>query len=837
MRDFLYCIRLLRRSPGFTTVAILSLALGIGANTAIFSASWVLLSQPLQVRDPGSLLAITNEFTIPRGMRGVSQINGSMFRDPTSGRGYRATLSYPAYEALRDAATDTADVFGYSFVREVNIALDGLSTTGAAALVSGNYFTGSGAAIALGRALTGDDDRVGASAAVISHRFWTSALGSDPAVVGRPIRINGVPFTIVGVSGPGFTGMSRGGFFPPMDITIPLHAQPAVVPAWAPVGESLFANDSVFWIHSMARLHAGTPIAQLEAKLSASFAAWMKASSALSYQQATGVEVHLLPGGGGLDVLSPRIEQPVRILTAVSAIVLLLACVNLANLMLARGVARAKEISIRLALGSSRRRLIQQALVESLILSVAGAGLGLWIGVFGGRILLRILSSNTGPVAMTLDVNWRMLAVTAAIACVATMLCGVLPAMRLVRRSVVPSMKSTVGATTGAPRLRPATILMAVQVAASLPLVAGAGLFLQTINNLERVDLGFNPERLVSFRIDPSLSGYERTRVEQVYEQVLDRIRRTTGVSSATLVTEPLLAGFSSNTSMLLADGTRREVYFNRIGPDYFATFGIPVVAGRAIEARDHLKAPRVAVINQAAATALFGAEPPIGQRVNLLTVDAEVVGVVRDTKYDSIRKAAVPTVFLSYLQTTPPLTLGAMHVVARTTVAPAALTSTFRSVVASVDGDVPVSRMTTQAEQIEASIGTELAFTRLLVAFGAFALFLACIGLHGLTAYAVARRTSEIGLRVALGAQRGDVLWLILRQGVIVTTLGLAAGIPITITASKAVASLLYGVTPLDPASLATATVVLMVVAGMAAYVPARRAATLDPLAALRIE
>jgi len=837
MHDLRYALRVLWRSPGFAGIAILSLALGIGANTAIFSVSWVLFSQPLAVQDPDHLLAITNKLTIPRGMRGMYQINGADYRDPVSGRDYRANFSFPAYLTLREAAGDAADVFAYSFVREANIALDGWSTTAAATLVSGNYFRGTGAAIVRGRALTDDDDRPGTSAAVISYRFWMTALGGANAVLGRSIRVNGVPFTIVGVSGPGFRGMSRGGFFAPMDVTLPLHAQPVVSPQWGPPGESLFTSDLVFWIHSMARIREGTPIAPLQARLEAAFSAWMKASSVPSYHAATNVEVRLLPGGRGVDILSRRAGQPLRILTGVVAIVLLLACVNLANLMLARGVARTKEISIRLALGSGRGRLVRQALVESLVLAAAGAAIGVWIGVVGGRALLRMLTVSSGPIAMTLDVNWRLLAVTAAIACVATIGFGVFPALRLVRRDIVPMMKSASAGAAGAPRLRPATVLMSIQVAVSVPLVVGAAIFLQTVHNLGRVDLGFSPDRLVSFRIDPSLSSYDRAHVEQIYERILDRLRGTPGVSSATLVTDPLLAGTHSNTTVTLADGSKRDIYFNRIGPDYFTTFGIPLIAGRAVDARDRTESPRVIVINEAAAAAFFGSASPLGGRLTMFGADTEVVGVVRDTKYDSVRQATAPTMFLPFLQTSPPLTLGAMHVVVRTNVAPAAMTGTLRGVVADVDRDVPVSRMKTQTDQIEETLGTEFAFTRLLLAFAAFALFLACIGLHGLTAYAVARRTSEIGLRMALGAQRSDVLWLIMRQVVVVTVVGLAAGVPLAIAGGKAVASLLYGVKPIDPASLVIATVVMTVVAGVAAFVPARRAAQLDPLTALRVD
>ncbi|HTM24244.1 MAG TPA: ABC transporter permease [Vicinamibacterales bacterium] len=839
MGDIRYAWRVLRRSPGFAAIAVLSLALGIGANTAMFGVSWVLFSQPLTVSDPDELVAVTDRLTLPRGpgMRGMWQINGASYRDPATGRSYRANLSFPAYMALRNAAGGAADVFAYSFIRESNISVDGWSMTGAGALASGNYFRGAGAAIALGRALTDDDDRPGASSAVISHRFWATAMGADPAAIGRPIRVNGVPFTIVGVSGPGFVGMSRGGFFPPVDVTIPLHAQPAVTPAWGPTGESLFTSDGVFWIHAMARVKKGTALPPLEAKLTATFAAWLKGSSQPSYQRATDVEVRLLPGGRGVDELSRRARQPVRILTAVVAIVLLLACVNLANLMLARGVARARETSIRLALGSGRLRLVRQAFLESLLLSAAGSALGLWIGVFSGRALLRMFTAGAGPIAMTLSADWRTLAVTAAVACAATVLFGVLPSVRLVRRDITPAMKSAVAVGAGPPRLRSATILMAAQVAVSVPLIAGAAIFLQTMHNLQRVDLGFNPDRLVSFRIDPSLSGYERARVAQTFELTLDRVRAVPGVSAATLVGEPLLAGSSSNTTVTREDGTTADVYFNRIGPDYFATMGIPLIAGRPIDERDRLGAPRVVVINESAARTLFGAASPLGRHFRMFNVETEVAGVARDTKYDSLRKAPPPAIFLAYAQTVTPLTLGAMYVVARTTAAPAALMGALRGVVSDVDRDVPVSRMKTQTEQIQETLGTELAFTRLLVTFGAFALFLACIGLHGLTAYSVARRTSEIGLRIALGAQRGNVLWLILRQAVVVTAIGLAAGIPMTIAGTRAVAAVLYGVRPADPLSLSAAVGLMSAVTALAAYLPAHRAARLDPLTALRAE
>jgi predicted permease len=840
MHDFFYGCRVLRRSPGFAAVAVLSLALGIGANTAIFSVSRALFSDPLPVAHPERLFAVANRLTTPRGMPGVSQINGTSYRDPVSGQSYRAPMPYSAFVALRAAAGRDADLFGFTFVREANISIGGLSTTGAGVLVSGNYFSGSGAGIVLGRPIADGDDHPGASVAVISHRFWLSATGGDPSVLGKAIRFNGVPFTVVGVTAPGFLGMSRGGFFPPMDVTVPLQAQPAIQPDWLNGQRSLFHDDRTFWVHAMARLADGVTPATLQRKLAATFAQTLKSSNAPWAHQATGIDLRLLPGGRGVDELGRRASQPVQVLTAVVAIVLLLACVNLANLMLARGVARQKETSIRLALGSGRLRLVRQALIESLIVSAVGAGIGLFIGVAGGRALLVMLTASSGPVAMTIDANWGTLAVTATIACAATVVFGLAPTLRLLRRDVGSTLKTATTAGTGAPRLRAGALLMTLQVAISVPLVAGAAIFLRTVYNLGSVDLGFNPDRLVSFRIEPALNGYDRDRVNRTFARVLDRVRSVPGVTSATMMEEPLLTGWSSDTTFTRDDGSKFDLYYNQIGPDYFSTLNIPIVGGRAIDVSDTAAAPRVVVVNETAARAMFGRGPAVGRHVRVFTDhDVEVIGVVRDTKYDSVRKAIVPTMFVPYAQGPGVAAFGAraMYVLARTAAPPAALMGAIRGAASDVDRDVPVSKMKTQTEQIQETLGTELAFTRILVAFGAFAMFLACIGLHGVTAYSVARRTSEIGVRIALGAQRGDVFWLVLRQVVVITAAGLAVGIPVAIWAGRGVRALLFGVKPADPLSLAGAAIVMMVVAAVAGYLPARRAAGLDPLTALRVE
>jgi predicted permease len=838
MRDLRYVLRALRKSPGFAVVAVASLALGIGANTAIYGVARALLTDPLPVAEPERLMAVAHQFTPPKGVRGIWQINGTSHRDPATGRSYRAPISYPVYRALRDAAAGSADVFAFTFLRELNVSAENQAVSCGGVLATGGYFSGLGVGIALGRPLTDEDDRPGASAAVISHALWTRLFGGDPAVVGRQVRINAVRFTIVGVTAPGFVGVSKGGFFPPTDITIPLGAQPALMPQWGPPGRSLFLADEVFWLHAMARLKAGASVSGLQTVLTTRFAGMLAESSYPALRQASAVELHLVPGGRGVDELSRRVEQPLGILRGVAIAVLLIACVNLANLMLARGVARQREMSIRLALGSGRLRLVRSAILESVCLSAAGGVLGVALGIAAGRVLLAMLTASTGTTAISVPVQWRLIAMAAALACGAGLLCGLLPAVRFARRDYATALKQV--AASVAPRLGVGRLLMGAQVAISVPLLLGAVLFLRTLHNLDRVDPGFDPERLVLFRLDPSLNGYDRERVERMYAEVRERVETVPGVRSATLMGETLLRGWSSSTTVTIGRSEPSDMYFNTVGPRFFETLGIPLVAGRAIGVQDDGHAPRVAVVNETAVRKFFNGTSPIGGRIHAASfgqgpVDFEVVGVVKDSKYDSLRKAAVPTMFLPYAQLTG--AISSLTVAVRAAGDPSALGAALRSAVAEVDSDVPVNNLRTQAAQIAETLGTERAFTRLLVTFGLFALFLACIGLHGVTSYSVARRTSEIGIRVALGARRADVVWLVLRQVVAIAACGLAVGIPLAMLSTRLVRAMLYGVEPADPLSLALACAVMSVVAGLAGFFPARRAARLDPLKALRCE
>ena len=731
---------------------------------------------------------------------------------------------------MRDALGASADLAGFNLAPGVTIATEGRPPiAGAGLLVSGNFFATVRPPLAIGRALVESDDAPGAPAvAVIGYGLWTRLFGNDPRAVGRTIRVNDALVTIVGVTGAPYRGLSQGGYIAETDITLTLAQQPLVTSKWAEPGQSLFTAENVYWVRAIARVPAGADAAITDTLRTTLRSAL--ATGGLTAAQAAIAAPRLFPGERGLDSLRTTAVQPLRVLLVVVGVVLLIACLNVAGLMLARGVSRQRELVVRRALGAGRARIMRQLLLESVILSFAGGAAGLLLALVTAPMLQSMLASGLGTSGVSVTLDWTLIGVTSALACAVGIVSGLLPALRFSRQS--QSLLQSRGGGAGAPRLMVGRALLALQIAVSLPLVVGAGLFLRTLHNLGSLELGFNPRGLVLFVIDPTLGGKAPNRTATVFPRLLERLEAIPGVTSATLIENALISGWESDSTVTI-DGHQGSMYMNAVGPHYLETMEVPLVAGRGISADDGDGSPRVVVINQAAVRKFFGSTSPIGRRFKIGTREVEVVGVAADTKYDGLRSDIPPTMLQSYLQRH----MDSMHVAVRTQASAATLRPEIERAVQEVDASLPITEFRTQEEQIDQSIGKERVFTRLLTAFGLFALLLACIGLHGVTSYSVARRTSEFGIRLALGAQRSQLLWLVLRQVVVLAIIGLAIGLPVAWLAGPAIRSLLFGLEPNDSTTMIVSAIVMAVVAILAGLWPARRAAKMEALAALRTE
>jgi predicted permease len=822
--------RALRRSPGYVAVAILSLTVGIGANTAVFSLVRQLLLEPLPVDRPNELRLVYWAEN-GNGRSSISYLNSSGYRDP-SGGDYRSNFSYGELVAMQHVMPG-GDLCGFNLFSRGIVSVDGRTpVVGAGMLVSGNCFRTVRPPMAFGRPLVEADDRPDAPAVVVlGYGFWTRVFDADRTAIGRTFRLNDVPVTIVGVTAAPYRGLSQAGFDPETDVTLTLAQQPQIVPKWAQFiggGQSLLTQSNVYWVRVIARVRDGAD-ASIASALQMMLRSTMS-SGGLTPAQAARVTLRLLGGARGLDSLRTSTTQPLHILTAVVGVVMLIACVNVAGLMLARGVARQRELAVRRALGAGRGRLIRELLLESAGLSAAGGMCGVCLALWAAPALASMLTSGLGTNGVSVALDWPMLAAAAAFACAAGVVAGLLPALRFSRSDATMLNERASG--TGAPKLLAGRLLLALQIAVSLPLVTGAGLFLRTLHNLGTVQLGFNPHGLVLFSVDPTMGGTSPDRTASDFPRLLENLQAIPGVTSATLLEDVLISGRESDSGVTIGD-RRGDMYVNRIGPLYFETMGVPLVRGRAVRNGDRVDAPTVAVINETAARLYFGAGSPIGRHFMIGPRDVEVVGVAGDSKYEGLRAAIQPTALLSYLQWAPV----EMHVAVRAEVDPLALRRAIEQSLAAIDPRLPIAGFKTQNQQIEETIGRERVFTQILTVFGAFALVLACIGLHGVTSYSVARRTSEIGIRLALGAQRNQVVWLVLRQVVTLAIGGLAVGLPLAWLAEPAVRTFLFGLEPTDPATIAISAVVILAVTIAAGFVPARRAGRMAALAALRSE
>jgi predicted permease len=844
LKDLKHAARLLLQAKGWTIVVVLSLALGIGANVALFG--WVngLLLRQIVVRDPGTLVRL--RAAGPNDMVRSSSEYG--FVKSANGERVRTTFSYPMYRQFLASNTTMTDLLTCAPFGRMNVVVDGHAEIARSFISSGNYYNVLGISAALGRTLQPDDDRADApTTAVVSYRYWRTRFGGETNIIGKVVRANNVPVIIVGVLPREFTGIQEPVAEAP-DISFAMAAQRQFA---VTNGES--ADEATYWwLQVMGRLKPGVTPQQVEANLGGVFQQTAKAGFDQYLASASETErtnstnsnrtrvARLVAEPGARGIYDPQEEgvRAISILGAVVGLVLLIVCANVANLLLSRAAARQKEISIRLSVGATRARLIRQMLTESVLLSAIGAALGVVLAIW----LQSVLRDNT-PLGQPAPIDWRVVVFVAVITLLTGVGFGIAPALMASRADVSTTLKQHGRSLIGSRRLLSKSLLVA-QVALSLVLLVGAALFLRTLHNLRDVNIGFDPSNLALFAINPQLSGYDQPRALALYGQVLERLRVLPGVRAVALSQPPLLSGSENTTSIYVQGRTYvrgqrdrdNQIYRVVVSPAFFETMAMPVAAGRAFSDRDVGTAPAVVMINEAAARRYFPGADPIGQRFGSTIEESgklEIVGIVRDAKYNRLREDAPPTMYVPYQQNR---TFGPTFEV-RTAGDPGAVIGDIRETMRQIDPNLPLTNVSTQLEQIERRLLQERAFAQALSWFGLLALMLAAIGLFGLMSYGVARRTNEIGIRMALGAQRLNVLGLIMRESMILVGAGVAIGLTVAASTSRLINSLLFGLAPTDALSMLAAVGVMLIVAAIAGYLPARRASRVDPLVALRVE
>ena len=843
-QDLRYGFRQLRRSPGFAIAAVLTLAIGIGANAALFSVIDTLLLKSLPVPAPHELV-LFNWLEGRKPMR--LGMDGVRTTDAAAGRATSTSFSYPTFLRLRDANRTLTDLIAFYPLQQINVVTGGTAEVASGQYVSGNYFQGLRVNALLGRTITPDDDRPGAPpVATITHEYWTRRFGLDPAVVGETAMINRVPVTIVGITPRGFTGTLEVTASP--DFTVPFAIEPLMQGAGSDLQRPAF-----LWVRVIGRLQPGVTREQAAANLNAT----MQRSMLDEWQQGVAAQprradaestrtladastLRAEPGGQGLMDSRRRYAQSLLVLMACAGLVLLTACINVANLFLSRGAARRKEIAMRLALGARRGRLVRQLFTESMLVAVAGSAAALPLALWGTHLLLVWRPWGGGAFVVEDALDWRMLAFCGAAAVLAALLFGLAPAFRTTRAELlqVTTQRGTGGGS--APLMK---TLVIVQVAISLVLLVAAGLFAGTLRNLQAVEPGFDTRNLLLFRVQPQLNGYKAAEMAALYSRMIERIESLPGVMSATFSRHPLLS-LSRRSSGITVEGVPAAdagAEVNIVAPNFFETMKIPLLLGRAFNQRDTAVAPHVAVVNQVFASKYFAGGNPIGRRFWFGdpsdSEPIEIVGMTRDAKYTDLRNPTRPTIYVPFQQDVP----GQANFEVRTAGDPLTLAPALRQAVREIDPNLPLFEIKSQVDQARESVAKEMMFARLSTLLGTIALLLAAIGLYGTMSYAVLRRTGEIGIRMALGARGTTVIGMVLRDALAMAAIGIAIGLPAAFAASRAshivLDEVLFGLEPNDPFTMAAAAAILVSVAMLAGFVPARRASKVDPIIALQHE
>jgi predicted permease len=819
-----YAARSLAKAPGFTFVVVLTLALGIGANTAIFTLMDQVLLRSLPVPDPGSLVMLE----APGPNQGRVEADKS--------------FSHPMFVDFRDGNSVFSGVLA-RFPVTLTMLHENRSERVRGELVSGTYFDVLRLKPAAGRLLSPADDVTpgGHPIAVITYGFWLRRFGGDRALVGKTVRLNGFPITIVGVSPPGFNGTDVGtapAFF------VPLMMKAQMTPTYDGLKERRY-----LWLQLLARLKPGVSREQASAAMTVMLRRIreqelkeIKTTSERFRRRFLETRLLVEAGGRGLSDVRQQFSTPLVVLMSLVGLVLLIACANVANLLMARAPARQREIGIRLALGASRARIVGQLLVESLLLSLIGGGLGILVSIWTGDLMLSALPFESASQAFSSTPDARVLLFTLAVSVLTGILFGLVPAWQTTRPQLLTAIKEEGGSVVSTAHVRLRKALVVAQVALSLLLLVGAGLFVRSLWNLRALDPGFRAEGLTTFSIDPTLSGYSDAQSQHLFRQLLDAFGQQPGVVGTALAANtPLTQNLAMMTVSVdgyaAKEGEDMNPHVNWISPGYLKTMGIPLVAGREFAEADGPGAPRVAVISEKMAHYFFGNLNPIGRRFGFRRgnpTDIEIVGVAKDGKDTDLRADAARLVYLPYNQDEG---LGGMTFFVRTA-SPGALNADgIRRVVRRLDAAIPVVDIKSMGTVANESLFIDRMVAILTASFGALATLLAAVGLYGVMSYAVARRTREIGLRMALGAARGSVVWLVMREVTILVAVGLGFGLPLAIAFSRAVHSQLFQVSPADPATVLTASVTLATVALLSGYVPAAAASKVDPMLALRHE
>ena len=844
-RDLRYAARTLRRAPSFTVVAVLVMALGIGANTAIFSFLDSLLLRSLPVRDPASLVVVS--WHIPSHRGSVMESMSGSTEDNSKLGIVGGIFPYPAFEVFQKADAVFSEVFAYCKTREVNtlnVVIKGQAEIAGGEFVSGDYFRGLAVAPAAGRLILRDDDRVGAPAvAVLSHAFSEEYFaGADP--IGQSILINNLPFTIIGVAPPEFFGVDPASA---PDLYLPMHTN-LLLGAQIPFGfaASDYLDGHYYWIEVMARLRPGITMAQAEAQLAPRFQQWVATTARDDRQRAKLPVLYLREGASGLDTLRQRFSKPLYVLMTLVVLILAIACSNVANLLLARAASRKREIALRMSEGASRFRVIRQLLTESVLLASFGGLLGMLLALWGIRLLTLLLTDPNGA-TLHAQLNWQVLAVAAGLSLLTGVLFGLAPALQSTDLDLATALKETRGMQ---PRSRhsfwPVSVtqmLVVGQIAISLLMLVAAGLFLRTLSNLQSVSLGFNQENLLLFSLNAHQAGQNDAEVSEFYGRLREQLAAIPGVRSATLAEDSLLRGEHSVPIAIPGQPPSDATRLITVGPDYLKTMQIPLLAGRDLDEHDRPDSPAVVIISQEFARLNFPGQNPLGKHLRIwkgvdettLERDMQIVGISRNVRYAGLKREILPVVFIPYDQGYPQP--NEMVYTLRTQGDPFAFVNSVREVVHQANAQLAISDIRSQKTEITDRMHQEIMLAELCSAFAILALTISCVGLYGTISYTVARRTGEIGIRMALGARRGPVVWMVLREVCMLAAVGLAISVPIALATSRFVGSFLFGMKPNDPLALGTAVTILVAAALVAGCVPARRAAHIDPMSALRHE